>query len=229
VTDAPGLAPGGFWRRYAAWSLDWLLLGALLLPFLLPLLARAWQQAAALVQALQDFVYERVAGAGGVLPSPVAMSQQLLADPALAATVERGSAAIGSTITLLALLLFGVSAIYFVGFEASPWQATPGKRAARLRVRAADGGEAGFARALLRHFAGAISWLLLNLGHAIAGWRRDRRALHDLVAGTQVLADGPMPRWARLWLLAQAALLAAAFLGTIGWFALQLWRIASAA
>jgi TRAP-type C4-dicarboxylate transport system permease small subunit len=38
-----------------------------------------------------------------------------------------------------------------------------------------------------------------------------------------------MPRWARWWLIAQAALLAAAFLGTIGWFAWQLWRIASAA
>jgi uncharacterized RDD family membrane protein YckC len=228
VTDAPGLAPGGFWRRYAAWSLDWLLLGALLLPFLLPLLASAWQQAEALVQVLQDFVYERVVGAGGV-PSPVAMSQQLLADPALAATVESGSAAIASSLTVLALFLLGVSAIYFVGFEASPWQATPGKRAARLRVRATDGGEAGFARALLRHFAGAISWLLLNLGHAIAGWRRDRRALHDLIAGTQVLAQGAMPRWARWWLIAQAALLAAAFLGTIGWFAWQLWRIASAA
>jgi TRAP-type C4-dicarboxylate transport system permease small subunit len=44
-----------------------------------------------------------------------------------------------------------------------------------------------------------------------------------------VLADGPMPRWARLWLVAQAALLAAAFLGAIGGFAWQLWQIASAA
>ena len=45
--------------------------------------------------------------------------------------------------------------------------------------------------------SGASSWLTLNLGHALAGFRRDHRALHDLVAGTQVLGRGPMPRWAR--------------------------------
>jgi uncharacterized RDD family membrane protein YckC len=225
VSEAP--APAGFWRRYAAWSLDWLLLGTLLAPLALPLLLRAWGQLLAMNQMLQDWVYARVVAAQGV-PSPVAMSQELLSDPALAAAVAGADAALSSTLGWLALLLFGASALYFVAFEASAWQATPGKRLAGLRVRAAQGGVAGFWRALARHLAGAISWLLLNLGHAIAGWRRDRRALHDLLAGTQVEAQGPMPHWARAWLLGQATLFLVTLLATVAWFGWQLWRITSA-
>jgi len=221
------LAPAGFWRRYAAWSLDWLLLGVVLAAPLAPLLARAWAQLLALNQILQDWVYARVVDAQGV-PSPLAMSHELLADPVLAASIGQGSAALVATLTAMALLLFGVSTLYFAGFEASAWQATPGKRLARLQVRAADGGPAGLARALLRHLAGAISWLLLNLGHAIAGWRRDRRALHDLIAGTQVLAQGPTPRWVRAWLIVQGGLFTGVLVGTVAWFCWQLARIASA-
>jgi len=227
AVSAAATSPGGFWRRYAAWSLDWLLLGTLLMPLLLPLLERAWRQILSMNQALQDWVYARVVG-GQDLASPLAMSEDVLKDPALNALVQQGSAALGTTVTLIVLLLFGLSTLYFVGFEASPWQATPGKRLARLRVRAADGGEAGFARALARHLAGAISWMLLNLGHAIAGWRRDRRALHDLIAGTQVVAEGAMPAWARAWLLAQITLMLVATFGTIAWFCWQLWQITSA-
>jgi uncharacterized RDD family membrane protein YckC len=221
------IAPAGFWRRYAAWSLDWLLLATLLAPLALPLLLRAWSQLLGLNQMLQGWVYARVVSAQDV-PSPVAMSQELLSDPALAAALASGSAALSATLGWLTLLLFGASALYFVAFEASAWQATPGKRLARLRVRAADGGVAGAWRALARHLAGAISWLLLNLGHALAGWRRDRRALHDLIAGTQVQAQGPMPRWARAWLLGQGAMFVIALLATLAWFGLQLWRITSA-
>jgi uncharacterized RDD family membrane protein YckC len=226
VSDDAG-APAGFWRRYAAWSLDWSLLALVLAPLLAPLLARAWQQMRDLNQMLQDWVYQRMVDAQG-MPSPVAMSTQLLSDPTLAAAVEKGSAALSATLTLVALALFGLSALYFVGFEASAWQATPGKRLLRLRVRAADGGVAGFGRALLRHLAGVISWLLLNLGHALVAFRRDHRALHDLVAGTQVLGEGPMPRWARAWLAFQLLLFLAGFAGAVLWFAWQLSRIAAA-
>ena len=78
---------------------------------------------------------------------------------------------------------------------------------------------------MLRFFAGGLSWLALNLGHAMVGWRRDRRALHDLIAGTQVWAAGEMPRAARLWLIAQAALLLGillAYLLRLFWLLYQL-------
>jgi uncharacterized RDD family membrane protein YckC len=219
--------PAGFWRRYAAWSLDWTLLGAVLALPLVPLSLRAWSQLQALEQDLQDAMYERLMAAGSELASPVALATKLLDDPAISATLREGSAQLTWTMTQALLVAFGASTLYFVASEGSAWQATPGKRLLGLRVRDMGGAPAGFGRALARHLAGAISWLTLNLGHAIAGWRRDRRALHDLVAGTQVVAIAPMPAWARAWLGLQAALLVSALLGAIGWLGWQLYQLAT--
>jgi uncharacterized RDD family membrane protein YckC len=219
-------SPAGFWRRYAAWSLDWLLLGAVLALPLAPRLARAWQQLLALDQLVQDWVYARIVAGDGAFPSPVAMAFDLLADPALADATRAGSAQLSATLAQVLALVFGASTLYFVASEASPWHATPGKRLARLRVVRADGEAIGIGRALARHLAGALSWLVLNLGHAIAGWRADRRALHDLIAGTRVLAQAPMPAWARAWLWLQLLLLVGLLLGLFGWLGWQLLQIA---
>src|SRR5699024_7519477 len=90
----------------------------------------------------------------------------------------------------------------------SPRQATPGKAALGLRVTATDYGRPSFGRVLARFVAGAPSWALLHLGHALAAWTPERRALHDLIAGTRVLQDAPagppLPAWAKAWLVAQA-------------------------
>ena len=55
----------------------------------------------------------------------------------------------------------------------------------------------------------------------MAGWTRERRALHDLVAGTRVLQRDPpgtpLPAWARAWLLAQIA----GFFGLTGFVLLR--------
>ena len=218
-------APAGFWRRYAAWSLDWLLLGLPLAFALSPLLRRARAQFDAIDAALQEFVYQHLVAAGGALPSPVAMAMDLLGSETTGGPLHAQVLALQGTLGLVALLVLGVGALWFVGFEASPWQATPGKRLAGVRVDATDGARLPFARVLARHAAGALSWMLLNLGHALAGWRRDKRALHDLLAGTRVLALAPMPRWARAWLWLQFALLAALLLGLLGWLGWLAWQL----
>jgi uncharacterized RDD family membrane protein YckC len=219
--------PAGFWRRYAAWSLDWTLLGALLALVLLPLLMRAWAQLRLLEQALQDAAYERLMSAGRELASPLALATTLLDDPGIAASLRDAAAQVTWALTQAGLVAFGAAALYFVAAEGSAWQATPGKRLVGLRVHDMQGQAAGFGRALARHLAGVASWLTFNLGHAIAGWRRDRRALHDLLAGTQVVAVAPMPAWARAWLGLQGALLAGVLLGAIGWFGWQLYQLAT--
>ena len=225
--SAAAEAPAGFWRRYAAWSLDWTLLGLPLALALAPLLARAGAQFAAINTVLQDFVYAHVVAAGGALPSPVAMALDLLGREASGGPLHAQVLALQGTLGLVALIVLGVGALWFVGFEASRWQATPGKRLARVRVAALDGARLPPARVIARHVAGALSWMLLNLGHAIAGWRHDHRALHDLLAGAQLRARGPIPRWARMWLIAQGALLVALLLGTLAWFAWLLYQLAT--
>lgn len=63
---------------------------------------------------------------------------------------------------------------------------TLGKRLFGVRVVGADGGPIGYLHALGRQAAWWLSAFLLGAGFALAALRRDRRALHDLVAGTRV-------------------------------------------
>jgi uncharacterized RDD family membrane protein YckC len=66
------------------------------------------------------------------------------------------------------------------------WGQTMGKMVVRARVVAFDGGPLSFRRALGRTLAWLLSALPLGAGFIVAGVRRDRRALHDLLAGTRV-------------------------------------------
>jgi uncharacterized RDD family membrane protein YckC len=68
---------------------------------------------------------------------------------------------------------------------------TVGKRLLGVRVVTAAGQAVGYPRALARYLAWWLSALLLGSGFLVAAVRRDRRALHDLVAGTRVVRGGP--------------------------------------
>ena len=64
---------------------------------------------------------------------------------------------------------------------------TLGKMLVGVRVVRASGEPLGYARALGRYLAWFLSALPLLLGFLLAAVRSDRRALHDLVAGTRVV------------------------------------------
>jgi hypothetical protein len=117
---------------------------------------------------------------------------------------------------LTPLLLYALLAcVWTVGFEASSWQATPGKRALGLSVVDRDGRRLRSGGALLRFLAAGLSWLSLNIGHALAAFP-PYLALHDHASGTRVLAarEGTrLPAWAWAWL----ALLGLAFAVAVGW------------
>jgi len=80
-----------------------------------------------------------------------------------------------------------VAWIYFAGFESSERGATPGKRALGLRVVTGDGQRLSPRRAVWRHFAKSLSFLLVGIGLFMAGWTPRKRALHDILAGTVVV------------------------------------------
>jgi len=212
---AEGPHPAGFWRRYLAYCIDWSLLAPVLYFLLRSPASAAWSALLSVNRLLQDWLLGQL-GSGAALPSPLSLSGALMQDTALFASVQAAMHSLTTAVTQILLLGAAVAAIYFIGFEASRWQATPGKRLLDLTVVDMRGGPVGWRRAGLRFLAGSLSWLSLNLGHAMAGWRADGRALHDLIAGTQVQAHSPMPRWGRWLLYAQLMLLLAVILGLFG-------------
>lgn len=217
------MAPAGFWRRAAAWSLDAAAVALLVLP---PALFRRDAAGARLAEAwtdLLDLLAQRTAGA--LLEAIDAGAQTALeALPRLAGALFAAPALREAALPLQSALLawagppLAAYALAFllwsVGFERSRLQATPGKRAVGLRVAGADGAPARTGRLLLRFLAGGLSWLSLNAGHALAAIGPDHLALHDRISGTRVLrAPGTpagLPGWARGWLFLLAAGLAAA-------------------
>ncbi len=197
-------APAGFWRRAAAWSLDWLMLSPLVLLLVRTPLATANAAFANLLGALQDWLLEHAMLAPHT--SVLGLAHQAAQDPDLHRLLTDGSVTLQWAVASASLRAAALALPWFVGFEASAWAATPGKRLLGLHVADMAGRRPSFARALARFAAGSLSWLTLNLGHALAGWRRDHRALHDLVAGTQVRGRGPTPRWARAFVSVLALL-----------------------
>lgn len=202
----PDPVAAGFWRRYAAWSLD----AACLLPLVVLLgagpLRRAWAQADAALQALLVLGAGRLDAGLAQGDPPLALALAAAGDPRLQAAASALTAALGTLLGLPLLLYALLATAWALGFEASPWQATPGKRALGLRVTDAAGAHAGAGRVLLRQLAAGLSWASLNLGHALAAFP-PHLALHDRLSGTRVLArdgDPRLPAWARAWLWLQA-------------------------
>src|SRR5690606_18162228 len=217
------MAPAGFRRRAAAWSLDAAAVALLVLP---PALFRRDAAGARLAEAwtdLLDLLAQRTAGA--LLEAIDAGAQTALeALPRLAGALFAAPALREAALPLQSALLawagppLAAYALAFllwsVGLERSPLPPTPGQRALGPRVAGADGAPARTGRLLLRFLAGGLSWLSLNAGHALAAIGPDHLALHDRISGTRVLrAPGTpagLPGWARGWLFLLAAGLAAA-------------------
>lgn len=85
---------------------------------------------------------------------------------------------------LLFTLVFAIA--YTTTLHAVAGQ-TVGKSLVGIRVvAAADGARLTVGPALLRHLAYVLSLLPLGFGFWMAGLRRDKRALHDLIAGSRV-------------------------------------------
>ena len=78
-----------------------------------------------------------------------------------------------------------IGAAYTIGFHWQ-WGQTLGKMALQIRVVSMDGGPLSFGQAVGRYLGTFLSALILGIGFVMAGVRSDKRALHDLLAGTRV-------------------------------------------
>ena len=205
MTRAP---PAGFWHRCAAWSLDFTLLGLLATALSWPRLVAGWHASVTAAGGLSSVMQSALGRALEQNQAPDALYGALLGDAAVIASAEALQSAL-VTMAVSWLAVYAVAGLlYHVGFEQSPWQGSPGKHALRLRVvDAANDGSVALYQSVVRYVAGALSWLTLNLGHALAAVPPQKRALHDHLSGTRVTmpAGAPprLPGWARAWLWLQ--------------------------
>lgn len=175
-------SPAGFWKRYVAYFID-----ALLVSFVVQMVSAPVM----LLMGLNDPQKIRAFVEGAVAPA-------MASGDAMAVMLALGRWI--APLMLLSTLAYAlIAGVYFVWCEASPQQASLGKRLIGIKVTDAQGGRPGLGRVLGRFVAATLSWATLNLGHALAAWTPERRALHDYLAGTRVEnvdpAQAGMPVW----------------------------------
>ncbi|CEG27403.1 RDD family protein [Bacillus sp. B-jedd] len=85
------------------------------------------------------------------------------------------------------LLSFVIGLAYKAGLEGSSKQATLGKMVLGIKVIGPDGGRISYGRAIGRYFANFLSAITLFIGYLMAAFTKEKRALHDFVAGTYVV------------------------------------------
>jgi lipopolysaccharide export system ATP-binding protein len=77
--------------------------------------------------------------------------------------------------------------LYHLILEATPLQATLGKLLFDIRVFDRHGRRTGVVSTLLRHLAKLLTFLTAGVGFIMAAFRKDKRALHDLLSGCSVV------------------------------------------
>jgi uncharacterized RDD family membrane protein YckC/TM2 domain-containing membrane protein YozV len=106
-------------------------------------------------------------------------------DPKMAAMTMAPIAMLVSAVVLI--LYVG----YFVGLTAGKHQGTYGKRSMGIYVRKRDGGRVWIGHSLVRFIGSIISWFPLGIGYLMVAFGKRKLALHDLIAGTEVVYGAP--------------------------------------
>lgn len=201
-------SPAGFWKRYVAYFVDIVILYiAVEILSLLYFSFQAQSELSLLMDLLNSLKAEQ---ASGEIPDPYVLMQKIesLLLPAL----------LFSTITY-----FILGGIYFSVMESSRQQATVGKRMLGIKVTNANGEPIRLPQAIARYCAASLSWISLNLGHALAAWTPERRALHDYIASTRVENVDPknpgMPLWGWVVVIAHGLF----FVSSCAFMVLMVW------
>ena len=79
--------------------------------------------------------------------------------------------------------------LYFVVFNYF-YKATPGKICMKLEILSEDNSDISLIQSIIRYIGYFFSGILF-IGFLMIGYRKDRRALHDLIASTKVVYIGP--------------------------------------
>ena len=103
-----------------------------------------------------------------------------------------GARSIASSSETIGILFALAVAAFDLGVLPGLTGLTVGKWATGLRILREDGSNIGIGRAFLRHFVGyPLSFLTFGLGFLAAALTMRGRGLHDLIADTIVVREGP--------------------------------------
>ena len=148
----------GFWKRFAAYLIDSILLGVLSFFVLIPLVAML-----------------------GIVGSEMSSMEY---EPEDATAMIAGF--IGAYLMFMLVITVGTW-LYFALMESSKNQGTLGKMALGIKVTDLQGNRITFGRATGRYFAKFISAMVLMIGYIIAGFTEKKQALHDIIASCMVV------------------------------------------
>ena len=109
------------------------------------------------------------AGVRAALGDPVGLAQVLVG--------------LGAAVTIISLVVPMLYEVIFVGLRGQ----TPGKVLLGLKIIRMDGGEVDYVKAFIRWVGKLASGFLLGIGYIMAAFTANKRALHDLIAGTRVI------------------------------------------
>lgn len=158
--DAMPMSYAGFWKRFLAYLIDWIILQIVSFILFLPFMA-------------------------SVLGTSVFFASQHtdISD-------EQAGAAIGGLLALLfltATIAVVIGWLYYALMESSSRGATLGKMALGIVVTDLQGNRISFGRATGRYFGKILSSLILSIGYIMAGFTQQKQALHDILAGCLVV------------------------------------------
>lgn len=130
---------------------------------------------------------------GAILTDYIVIAAILAFSTLISRLLGGGARAAGSSSETLGIFLAVVVAILNLGVLPGLTGLTIGKWATGLHIERVDGSDIGIGRAFLRHFVGyPVSFLTLGLGFLAAALTPSGRGLHDYIAGTIVVREGPV-------------------------------------
>ena len=157
--SAQGFRRVGFWPRLGAYLIDYIILTALF-SFIWPLVAKSLGISVDF-QITPETLNEAI--------------QQALQGKPMIGELQYAFAAV-----------YALNFVYHVSFNGL-LSATPGKMAIGAKIVRLNGRNIGLGSAIVRWFGERVSDLTCYIGYFFIAFRADKRALHDLIAGTQVI------------------------------------------
>jgi len=147
----------GFWKRFAAFLID-----------------------AILLSIVQFFIFMPALAMIGVGVATTAMSDEPASGVGLILL------AVGAYLFAILLNII-VSWLYYALMESSERGATLGKLALGIRVTDLQGNRVSFGRATGRYFGKIVSSMILMIGYLMAAFTDRKQALHDIMASCLVI------------------------------------------